>query len=70
VETSLRSTDLRPQVVRACGITFDSTRIKSPALRRIVHELMNGDEAHLVSCRHKDWSQQAQCGCVMGCLGG
>jgi hypothetical protein len=47
-----------------------STDIKAPALRRMICSLAGGDRATLVSCRHKDWSQQGQCGCVMGCLGG
>ena len=53
-----------------CGHEIYPNEIKVPALRQIIKELAHGDQATIVSCRHKDWSQQAQCGCVMGCLGG
>ena len=56
--------------VVVCGQTIVPNRIKTPALRKMVTDLARGDETTMVACRHKDWSQQAQCGCVMGCLGG
>jgi hypothetical protein len=56
--------------VLVCGQVIRPTDIKAPALRRMICELAGGDRATLVSCRHKDWSQQGQCGCAMGCLGG
>ncbi|MBI4602726.1 MAG: hypothetical protein HY721_12285 [Planctomycetes bacterium] len=56
--------------VQACGVTFVPQDVQVPALRKMVVELARGSEAALVSCRHRDWSQQAQCGCVAGCLGG
>lgn len=56
--------------VRICGKVVLPSAIEEPALRRMIDDLANGDHATLVSCRHKDWSQQGQCGCVTGCLGG
>jgi len=56
--------------INVCGKTILPGSIESPALRKMIRELANGDRATLVSCRHKDWSQQGQCGCAMGCLGG
>lgn len=56
--------------VRICGKVVLPSAIDAPTLRRMIGELANGDRATLVSCRHKDWSQQGQCGCVMGCVGG
>jgi len=57
-------------LVEVCGVVVEPGRIQSPALRRIVIDMACQDEVTLASCRHKDWQQQAQCGCVMGCLGG
>jgi len=54
--------------IEVCGIIVEPTKIKSTALKNIVSEMAKQDEADLVSCRHDDWSQQAQCGCVSGCL--
>ena len=56
--------------VRICGLVVVPTEIKVPALRNMIEKLACGDRATLVSCRHSDWSDQGQCGCVMGCLGG
>lgn len=53
-----------------CGQIIEPTRIGSAALRGMIERLAAGDRATLVSCRHKDWSDQGQCGCVMGCIGG
>jgi hypothetical protein len=64
------SKDVGELPVIVCGKTIIPNEIKAPALRQMIHELARGDQATIVSCRHKDWSQQAQCGCVMGCLGG
>lgn len=56
--------------VEVCGVVVDPSGIPSLALRKIVSEMASQDEVTLASCRHKDWRQQAQCGCVMGCIGG
>jgi len=66
----VRGIDVMEEPVRVCGIAVRPVDIKIPALRQIIGELAAGDRATLVSCRHKDWSQQGQCGCAMGCLGG
>lgn len=56
--------------VRICGQVVVPAGIKVPALRDMIGKLAGGDRATLVSCRHKDWSDQGRCGCLMGCVGG
>lgn len=56
--------------VRVCGQVVTPAAIKIPALREMIGRLACGDRAMLVSCRHKDWSDQGRCGCLMGCIGG
>ena len=56
--------------VRVCGKVVLPSNIKVPVIKKIIGDLAEGDRAKLVSCRHSDWSDQGQCGCVMGCLGG
>ena len=55
--------------VDVCGVVVEPDKIRSPALRQLVSSMARQDEVTLASCRHKDWSQQGQCGCIMGCLG-
>ena len=69
-QCSIHKTNALEKPVRVCGKVIRPADIKAPALRQMICELAGGDRATLVSCRHKDWSQQGQCGCVMGCMGG
>ena len=62
--------NVQHETVKVMGRVITPATIPNPALREIISALAQGDHATLVSCRHKDWSQQAQCGCVMGCVGG
>jgi hypothetical protein len=63
------STDPADLPVRVCDIVVTPSAINPPALRAILVEMARGNEATVASCRHKDWSEQAQCGCVLGCIG-
>ncbi len=56
--------------VTVCGKTVWPERIQVPVIKNIIVNLATGDRAKLISCRHSDWNDQGQCGCVMGCLGG
>jgi hypothetical protein len=69
-QCAIHKTNSMEEPVRVCDKVIRPAAIKAPALRRMICELAGGDRATLVSCRHKDWSQQGQCGCAMGCLGG
>ena len=69
-QCAINKANVMEEPVRVCGKVIRPADIKTPALRQIIGDLARGDRATLVACKHKDWSQQGQCGCVMGCLGG
>lgn len=51
-------------------VDFDIQKVDSPALKRILIEFSDPEIITKMYNKHSDWGQQAQCGCVMGCLGG
>jgi hypothetical protein len=48
---------------------IDFNKIDSPALKNIIKEFQEGYTPEMAYDRtHKDWADQGQCGCVMGCV--